>query len=93
MKILNGKRFIDVISRADSFARVMAYPPADAGEGMLFLEQLKGLPVFSGIYEGDKALDAYVSGTGSLARSRPPLAYSVSARNSLGILLVYSLPF
>ena len=93
MKILNGKRFIDVISGADSFTRMMAYPPADSGERMLFLEQLKGFPVFSGIYEGDKALDAYMGGTGGLARSRSPLAYSESTRNGLGILLVYSLPF
>ena len=71
---------------------MMAYPPADTGERMLFLEQLKSFPVFSGIYEGDKTLDAYMGGTGRLARRRPPLAYSVSARNSLGILLVYRLP-
>jgi len=70
----------------------MAHPPADTGERMLFLEQFKGFPVFSGIYEGDKALDAYVGGTGGLARSCPSLAYSVSARNSLGILLEYGLP-
>ena len=93
MKILNGKGFIDVISGADSFTRMMAYPPADTGKRMLFLEQFKGFPVFSGIYEGDKALDAYMGGTGGLARSCPPLAYSISARNSLSILLVYSLPF
>jgi len=93
VKILYGKGFIDVISRADSFARMMANSSAGTGERMLFLEQFEGFPVFSGIYKGDKALDAYVGGTSGLARSRTPLADSVSARNSLGILLVYSLPF
>jgi hypothetical protein len=45
VKILNGKGFINVVSRADPFARVMAYSPADSGERMLFLEQLESLPV------------------------------------------------
>jgi hypothetical protein len=71
---------------------MMAYAAAYARERMLFLEELKGFPVFPCIYKGYKTLNADVGGTGCFARSGSPLAYSVSPRNCLGILFEYGFP-
>jgi hypothetical protein len=86
---LDGKGLIDIISCADSLAWMMAYAAAYARERMLFLEELKGFPVFPGIYKGYKTLDADMGGTGCFAGSGSPFAYSISAGNCLGILLEY----
>jgi hypothetical protein len=88
MQVHDAERFVHDIAGAGSLAGVVADPAAHTGERMDFLEKLDGFPVFSGVDQGDKSLNADMGGAGGLAGGRPAFGDGVSAWDGLSILLV-----
>jgi|GEM_PF-3498471 len=83
----NGEGIIHVIPGTDAFTGVVADPAADTGKGVVLLEQLQGLPVLTGVDQGNVALYADVGGTGGPTRGRALLGNGVCSRDGLGVLL------
>ena len=88
VEILDSYGFIQVSSRADPFAGMMAHATADGGKRVHFLEEFEALPVFPFLDERYEALYAHVGRTGGFARRSPAFTDGKSAGHSLWILLV-----
>jgi len=84
---------VHVVTGTDLLTGVMTYPAADAGEGMLLLEEFQSFPVFSLVDKGDVALDAYMCGTGGFAWCRAALVDTIGTRDGLGIFFESSFAF
>jgi len=68
---------------------MMADPSADPGEGIVFLEQFKGLPVFARIDQRDKSLGTDVRGACGPTGCGAPLGNGECAGNRLSVSFVY----
>jgi hypothetical protein len=86
VQIHDRQGFVDSFSGAGPFTGVMADPAADPGEGVIFLEQLYGFPVFPGVGQGDVSLNADVGRTGRPAGGGAALGDGIAAGDGLGVL-------
>jgi hypothetical protein len=87
----DGQGLVQIIAGTDLFTGMMAYPAANAGEGVVLFEQFQGFLVFALIDQGDITLNTDMGRAGGLAGGCAALADTESAGYRLGILLEYRL--
>ena len=86
VQIHDRQGFVDLLSGTGPFTGVVADPAADPGEGVVFLEQFHGFPVFSGMGQGDVPLNAHMGRAGRPAGGSAALGDGIAAGDRLGVL-------
>lgn len=88
MQLTDGQRLIDLGAGTFPFAGMVADPAADAGKGVLVLEELQGLVVSAVIDQGDKSLNADMGRAGCLAGGCSHFVDAETTGDGLWILFV-----